>query len=123
MTLGTLPLRRRRSRAGGRRLTGAGPVSPGAGRACARCAGHTSHSRVVRADRGGLPGHHGARAVGGTVIWRGLHLDPCRRNADGAWREEIVAVVVTYEQVASAPDLFRPPPGEAGLAFLRNKLD
>jgi superfamily II DNA or RNA helicase len=36
----------------------------------------------------------------------GLHLDPRWRNADGAWREEIDGLVVTYQQVASAPDLF-----------------
>ncbi len=36
----------------------------------------------------------------------GLHLDPRWRNADGAWRPEIDGVVVTYQQVASAPDLF-----------------
>ncbi|MGI8729998.1 MAG: DEAD/DEAH box helicase [Solirubrobacteraceae bacterium] len=36
----------------------------------------------------------------------GLHLDPRWRNADGAWRPDIDGVVVTYQQVASAPDLF-----------------
>lgn len=36
----------------------------------------------------------------------GLHLDPRWRNADGAWRADIDGVVVTYQQVASAPDLF-----------------
>ena len=36
----------------------------------------------------------------------GLHLDPRWRNADGAWRSDIDGVVVTYQQVASAPDLF-----------------
>lgn len=36
----------------------------------------------------------------------GLHLDPRWRNADGAWRAEVDGVVVTYQQVASAPDLF-----------------
>ena len=36
----------------------------------------------------------------------GLHLDPRWRNADGAWRTDIDGVVVTYQQVASAPDLF-----------------
>jgi superfamily II DNA or RNA helicase len=36
----------------------------------------------------------------------GLHLDPRWRNADGAWREDVDGVVVTYQQVASAPDLF-----------------
>ena len=36
----------------------------------------------------------------------GLHLDPRWRNADGAWRDDIDGVVVTYQQVASAPDLF-----------------
>lgn len=36
----------------------------------------------------------------------GLHLDPRWRNADGAWRREVDGVVVTYQQVASAPDLF-----------------
>lgn len=36
----------------------------------------------------------------------GLHLDPRWRNADGAWRPGIDGVVVTYQQVASAPDLF-----------------
>ncbi|MGO9972877.1 MAG: DEAD/DEAH box helicase [Solirubrobacteraceae bacterium] len=35
----------------------------------------------------------------------GLHLDPRWRNADGAWRPDIDGVVVTYQQVASAPDL------------------
>jgi superfamily II DNA or RNA helicase len=36
----------------------------------------------------------------------GLHLDPRWRNADGAWRTDLDGVVVTYHQVASAPDLF-----------------
>jgi superfamily II DNA or RNA helicase len=36
----------------------------------------------------------------------GLHLDPRWRNADGAWRDDVDGVVVTYQQVASAPDLF-----------------
>jgi superfamily II DNA or RNA helicase len=36
----------------------------------------------------------------------GLHLDPRWRNADGAWHPDIDGVVVTYQQVASAPDLF-----------------
>ncbi|MEJ7798498.1 MAG: DEAD/DEAH box helicase family protein [Solirubrobacteraceae bacterium] len=36
----------------------------------------------------------------------GLHLDPRWRNADGAWRAEVDGVIVTYQQVAAAPDLF-----------------
>jgi superfamily II DNA or RNA helicase len=36
----------------------------------------------------------------------GLHLDPGWRNADGAWNPDVDGVVVTYHQVASAPDLF-----------------
>jgi superfamily II DNA or RNA helicase len=36
----------------------------------------------------------------------GLHLDPRWRNADGAWHPDVDGVVVTYQQVASAPDLF-----------------
>jgi superfamily II DNA or RNA helicase len=36
----------------------------------------------------------------------GLHLDPRWRNADGAWRADVDGVVVTYQQVAQAPDLF-----------------
>ncbi len=36
----------------------------------------------------------------------GLHLDPRWRNADGAWRADVDGIVVTYQQVASAPDLF-----------------
>lgn len=36
----------------------------------------------------------------------GLHLDPRWRNADGAWARGVDGVVVTYQQVASAPDLF-----------------
>jgi superfamily II DNA or RNA helicase len=36
----------------------------------------------------------------------GLHLDPRWRNADGAWRRDVDGVVVTYQQVASAPDLY-----------------
>lgn len=36
----------------------------------------------------------------------GLHLDPRWRNADGAWRAGVDGVVVTYQQVATAPDLF-----------------
>jgi superfamily II DNA or RNA helicase len=36
----------------------------------------------------------------------GLHLDPRWRNADGGWRSDVDGVVVTYQQVASAPDLF-----------------
>jgi superfamily II DNA or RNA helicase len=36
----------------------------------------------------------------------GLHLDPRWRNADGAWRDDVDGVAVTYQQLASAPDLF-----------------
>jgi superfamily II DNA or RNA helicase len=36
----------------------------------------------------------------------GLHLDPRWRNADGAFNPHVDGVVVTYQQVASAPDLF-----------------
>jgi superfamily II DNA or RNA helicase len=36
----------------------------------------------------------------------GLHLDPRWRNADGSWNPDVDGVVVTYQQVASAPDLF-----------------
>lgn len=36
----------------------------------------------------------------------GFHLDPRWRNADGAWRRDVDGIVVTYQQVASAPDLF-----------------
>jgi superfamily II DNA or RNA helicase len=36
----------------------------------------------------------------------GLHLDPRWRNADGAWHGDADGTVVTYAQVASAPDLF-----------------
>lgn len=36
----------------------------------------------------------------------GLHLDPRWRNADGAWHDDIDGVIVTYQQVGSAPDLF-----------------
>ena len=36
----------------------------------------------------------------------GLHLDPRWRNADGAWHRDVDGVVVTYQQVATAPDLF-----------------
>jgi superfamily II DNA or RNA helicase len=36
----------------------------------------------------------------------GLHLDPRWRNADGGWRADLDGVVVTYQQVAAAPDLF-----------------
>jgi superfamily II DNA or RNA helicase len=36
----------------------------------------------------------------------GLHLDPRWRNADGSWNPHVDGVVVTYQQVASAPDLF-----------------
>jgi superfamily II DNA or RNA helicase len=36
----------------------------------------------------------------------GLYLDPRWRNADGAWRRDVDGVAVTYQQVASAPDLF-----------------
>jgi superfamily II DNA or RNA helicase len=36
----------------------------------------------------------------------GLHLDPRWRNADGAWQADVDGVAVTYQQVASAPDLF-----------------
>ena len=35
--------------------------------------------------------------------WRAA---PRWRNADGAWRDEVDGVAVTYQQVASAPDLF-----------------
>ncbi len=36
----------------------------------------------------------------------GLHLDPRWRNADGAWNQDVDGVVVTFQQVSSAPDLF-----------------
>jgi superfamily II DNA or RNA helicase len=36
----------------------------------------------------------------------GLHLDPRWRNADGAWRSDVDGVIVTYQQVAAAPDLY-----------------
>ena len=36
----------------------------------------------------------------------GLHLDPRWRNADGVWHPDAGGVAVTYQQVASAPDLF-----------------
>jgi superfamily II DNA or RNA helicase len=36
----------------------------------------------------------------------GLHLDPRWRNADGGWHPDVDGVVVTYQQVASAPELF-----------------
>jgi superfamily II DNA or RNA helicase len=36
----------------------------------------------------------------------GLHLDPRWRNADGAFNPHVDGGVVTYQQVASAPDLF-----------------
>jgi superfamily II DNA or RNA helicase len=36
----------------------------------------------------------------------GLHLDPRWRNADGSFNPHVDGVVVTYQQVASAPDLF-----------------
>ncbi|MBV8988048.1 MAG: DEAD/DEAH box helicase family protein [Solirubrobacterales bacterium] len=36
----------------------------------------------------------------------GLHLDPRWRNADGAFNPQVDGVVVTYQQVACAPDLF-----------------
>lgn len=35
----------------------------------------------------------------------GLHLDPSWRNADGAFKRGVDGVVVTYQQVATAPDL------------------
>ncbi len=79
-------------------------ATPGAGKTLAAC--------------------HAARAVGAqqtivvtpTVVLRaqwadaadsvGLHLDPRWRNADGGWQRGADGVVVTYQQVASAPDLF-----------------
>jgi superfamily II DNA or RNA helicase len=36
----------------------------------------------------------------------GIHLDPRWRNADGSFNPHVDGVVVTYQQVASAPDLF-----------------
>lgn len=79
-------------------------ATPGAGKTLAAC-------RAVR--------HAGAEqviVVCPTVALRaqwadaadlvGLHLDPRWRNADGAWRSDLDGVVVTYQQVASAPDLF-----------------
>jgi superfamily II DNA or RNA helicase len=36
----------------------------------------------------------------------GLHLNPRWRNADGTWPRGVDGVVVTYQQVAAAPDLF-----------------
>ena len=79
-------------------------ATPGAGKTLAAC--HAA--RAANAER--------VIVVCPTVALRaqwadaadlvGLHLDPRWRNADGAWRSEVDGVVVTYQQVASAPDLF-----------------
>jgi superfamily II DNA or RNA helicase len=79
-------------------------ATPGAGKTLAAC-------RAIRAA-----GHAQVVVVCPTTALRaqwadaadlvGLHLDPRWRNADGAWREEVDGVAVTYQQVASAPDLF-----------------
>jgi superfamily II DNA or RNA helicase len=89
--------------------TQAGPdfllvATPGAGKTLAAC--HAA--RLARAEQ--------VIVVCPTVALRaqwadaadvvGLHLDPRWRNADGAWHPDIDGVVVTYQQVASAPDLF-----------------
>jgi superfamily II DNA or RNA helicase len=79
-------------------------ATPGAGKTLAAC-------HVVRAV-----GAEQVIVVCPTVALRaqwadaadavGLHLDPRWRNADGGWHSDIDGVVVTYQQVASAPDLF-----------------
>ncbi len=79
-------------------------ATPGAGKSLAAC-------HAIRAA-----GHAQAIVVCPTTALRaqwadaadlvGLHLDPRWRNADGAWRADVDGVVVTYQQVASAPDLF-----------------
>ncbi|MGZ6563149.1 MAG: DEAD/DEAH box helicase [Solirubrobacteraceae bacterium] len=48
----------------------------------------------------------------------GLHLDPRWRNADGAWRADVDGVVVTYQQVAAAPDLYAHHLGRSTLVIL-----
>src|SRR5438270_3119472 len=80
-------------------------ASPGAGKTVAACQAAVS---VGGADQ--------VIVVTPTVALRaqwadaadgfGLHLDPRWRNADGAWPPGVDGVVVTYQQVASAPDLF-----------------
>jgi superfamily II DNA or RNA helicase len=79
-------------------------ATPGAGKTLAAC--HAARAR----------GAEQVIVVTPTVALRsqwadaadlvGLHLDPRWRNADGAWRTGVDGVVVTYQQVASAPDLF-----------------
>ncbi|HTE60047.1 MAG TPA: DEAD/DEAH box helicase family protein [Solirubrobacteraceae bacterium] len=79
-------------------------ATPGAGKTLAAC-------QALRAS-----GHEQAVVVCPTTALRaqwadaadrlGLHLDPRWRNADGAWRDEVDGVVVTYQQVAQAPDLY-----------------
>ena len=91
-------------------------ATPGAGKTLAAC--------------------HAARAVGceqvivvcPTVALRaqwadaadlvGLHLDPRWRNADGAWHPDVDGVVVTYQQVVFAPDLFAHHLGRATFVVL-----
>ncbi|MGH2859281.1 MAG: DEAD/DEAH box helicase, partial [Solirubrobacteraceae bacterium] len=79
-------------------------ATPGAGKTLAAC--HAARSA----------GHEQVIVVTPTVALRaqwadvadavGLAIDPRWRNADGAWRPGLDGVAVTYQQVASAPDLF-----------------
>jgi superfamily II DNA or RNA helicase len=79
-------------------------ATPGAGKTLAAC--HAA--RAIEAEQ--------VVVVTPTVALRaqwadaadqvGLHLDPRWRNAEGAWHPDVDGVVVTYQQVASAADLF-----------------
>ena len=83
-------------------------ATPGAGKTLAACEAIRAARAAQRCER--------AVIVCPTTALRpqwadaadrsGLHLDPRWRNADGAWRGDVDGVVVTYQQVASAPDLF-----------------
>jgi superfamily II DNA or RNA helicase len=79
-------------------------ATPGAGKTVAACraALHAGAEQVIVVTPTVALRPQWADAADGV----GLHLDPGWRNADGVWRADADGVVVTYQQVAAAPDLF-----------------
>ena len=77
-------------------------VTPGAGKTLAACQAMRGSEQIVVVCPTTALRSQWADAADRV----GLHLDPRWRNADGAWRSDVDGVVVTFQQVASAPDLF-----------------